>query len=512
MPRAEAYAPVSPVPARLGPAGLPGAWRDATPAGELRLGDALHVARALPDGCVDLVYVDPPFATGRRRSGRAGLGFDDGDAVVAALGPRLVEIHRLLAATGSLVVHLDYRAVHAVKVALDGIFGPARFRNEIIWRYGSGGRAERHFSRKHDSLLWYSRSDRYGFDGDAVARPRSTCPACGETRARWNHLKVETDPDGRRFRTVRSAGRLYRYYDDDRVPPDDVWLDLPHLQQRDPERCGWPTQKPEALLARVIAALSRPGDRVADLCCGSGTTLVAAARLGRRWLGADLSRDALALAATRLVAVTGGPVPVVSHGLVPAAAGGPALADLLALAAPGPGPGIGRLETPHGAVPVLGPYPELTAAALDAVAGSLRAHGEPAALVVAPPPDPGLLPALVRLATDEAPLLLGWLHPAGDAPDDRLLIPSPEVAPLAVATLAPGVLRVVLPAARSLAPTGRVVRATLWHRSAGAPARPLGEVTPGVDGRGEWVVVLPEGSGRLCAVIEDEGGRVALSR
>jgi len=417
-----------------------------------------------------------------------------------------------VAPTGSLVIHLDYRAVHAVKVALDGIFGPARFRNEIIWRYGSGGRAEWHFSRKHDSLLWYSRSDRYPFDGDAVSRPRSRCPACGEDRPRWNHLKVETDADGRRCRTVRSAGRLYRYYDDDRVAPDDVWLDVPHLQQRDPERCGWPTQKPEALLARVIAALSRPGDRVADLFCGSGTTLVAAARLGRRWLGADLSPDALALAAARLAALGGGPVTPVPHGRLPVDVVEMTLAAALALTPAGRGPGIGRLDTPGGDVPVLGPLGSITASGLQELAATLRAHGEPAALVVSPPPAQDLIPTLVALATDDAPILLGWLTPVGEAEaSDRLLVPSPEVAPLVIERLSPGVLRVVLPAARSLAPAGRVVRATLWHRPAEGPVRPLAEVAPGAHGRCEWVVVLAEEFTRLCAVVEDDGGRVALA-
>jgi site-specific DNA-methyltransferase (adenine-specific) len=307
------------------------------PDGHNRLieGDCLAVLRRLPADCLDLVYADPPFFTGRdyplatagRDSGdsAAALGADapltspgvtaptrpeapafgdrwDGGLAgyLAWLTPRLAEMHRLLRPSGSIFVHLDWHAVHYVKCALDGIFGYERFRNQIVWHYDSGGRARTFFPRKHDLILWYSKSARWTFHPAAVGLPRHACPSCGTPRARWNHLRRRVDADGRVYRTIRSAGRLYRYYDDERTLPPDVWLDVGHLQQRDPERLGYPTQKPEALLARIVAACSEPGQVVADFFCGSGTTLAVAQRLGRRWLGVDSSPVAIQVAAERL--------------------------------------------------------------------------------------------------------------------------------------------------------------------------------------------------------------------
>jgi site-specific DNA-methyltransferase (adenine-specific)/adenine-specific DNA-methyltransferase len=292
-------------------------------------GDCLALMRALPARSIDLIYVDPPFYSGRdypRPAARdaaptaaatavasdggaaadhAAAAFADRwegglDDYLAWLTPRLQEMHRLLRPTGSLFVHLDWHAVHYVKCALDGIFGYARFRNQIVWHYASGGRATTSFSRKHDLILWYSRSDRWTFNPTAVGVPRGVCPTCGAARDHWNHLRRHVDADGRVYRTIRSAGRVYRYYDDEPTLPPDVWLDVNHLQQRDPERLSYPTQKPEALLLRIVAACSEPGQVVADFFCGSGTTLAAAQRLGRRWLGVDRSAAAVAIAAARL--------------------------------------------------------------------------------------------------------------------------------------------------------------------------------------------------------------------
>jgi site-specific DNA-methyltransferase (adenine-specific)/adenine-specific DNA-methyltransferase len=306
------------------------------PAGRNRLieGDCLAVMRRLPAATVDLIYVDPPFFSGQNRTlsrhrsaaettptaadGQHGAAPAGGPAAAGPgaafadrwpggladylgwLTPRLREMHRLLGPTGSLFVHLDWHAVHYVKCALDEIFGYERFRNQIVWHYGSGGRPRTFFPRKHDLILWYTKSRRWTFNAEAVGVPRRACPACGGVRGRWNHLRRHVAADGRVYRTIRSAGRLYRYYDDELTLPPDVWLDLSHLQQRDSERLGYPTQKPEALLARIVGACSLPGQVVADFCCGSGTTLVVAERLGRRWIGCDVSPAAVAIAAQRL--------------------------------------------------------------------------------------------------------------------------------------------------------------------------------------------------------------------
>jgi len=283
--------------------------RSVAPSDRLVLGDCLEVMRQLPPASIDLIYVDPPFATGRRFDGLSTRGervaYSDvwsgglGE-YLAWLRPRLASMRGLLRPSGNLVVHLDWRAVHETKVLLDELFGPRNFRNELIWHYGSGGRARRFFHRKHDVLLWYSRSARWKFHGDAVAVPRDRCPQCSTRREQWNHLKRNVDSDGRVYRTIRSAGKIYRYYDDEPAVPPDVWTDISHLQQKDPERQGYPTQKPAALLRRVIGALSAPGDRVADFFCGSGTTCAVAQELGRRWIGCDVSPAAVELTAQRL--------------------------------------------------------------------------------------------------------------------------------------------------------------------------------------------------------------------
>jgi site-specific DNA-methyltransferase (adenine-specific)/adenine-specific DNA-methyltransferase len=273
--------------------------------------DNLDLLRTFPDHCVDLIYIDPPFNSDRDYEGDSTLtdpipAFADRHGSTGAyldfMRPRCVELARALKATGSFYCHCDWHASHYLKVMLDEIFGERSFLNEIVWVYDSGGRATHHFHRKHDILLLYApgaSARSYTFDGRAIAEPRNRCEACGTTLQKWNNLKREVDAEGRVYRTIQSAGKLYRYYDDDPVTPSDVWH-LSHLQQKDPERVGFPTQKPLALLERIIKASSRPGDVVLDAFCGSGTTLAAAQRLGRRWIGIDCSPAACRLAVERL--------------------------------------------------------------------------------------------------------------------------------------------------------------------------------------------------------------------
>ncbi len=270
------------------------------------LGDNLEVLGALPDGCVDLVYIDPPFGTGQRRrldsirtgSGdrtRAGFGgrtyrwetvsslqYQDGmdlDAYLGFLAPRLAEIHRVLAPRGSLYVHLDHHAVHHVRLLLDGVFGPERFLNEIIWAYDYGGRARDRWARKHDNILWYARSASWVFNPEAVDRIPYLAPGLvGPEKA--------------------ARGKL---------PTDVWWMTIVPTGGR--ERTGYPTQKPLRLLERIIRASSNPGDLVADFFGGSGTTAVAAARLGRRHLVVDTNPDAIRITRERLAALTAPPAP-----------------------------------------------------------------------------------------------------------------------------------------------------------------------------------------------------------
>ena len=258
-------------------------------------GDAFAVATALGDGSLDAIYIDPPFGTGTVRTGRGGARSaprytdraDDPDAFVAWLSPLLEHSRRALAPTGSLFVHLDYRAVHYVKVALDRLFGRDQFVNELIWCYAVGGKSRRGFGRKHDTILWYARGEDYAFYPDAVRIPRRG----------GSHMRLV---DGVQEKTDRKTGRVYRYPVHAGKVPEDWWTDVETLNHSDRERTGYPSQKPERLIARVLGAVTVPGDRTADWFAGSGTTAAVAQRLGRRFLTVDREAAAVAVCARRL--------------------------------------------------------------------------------------------------------------------------------------------------------------------------------------------------------------------
>ncbi len=291
-------------------------------------GDCLDALEGLPPECLDLIYIDPPFFTGKTRAAGGGRGagaasFGDSwplgmDEYLDMLRPRLALAHRLLSPAGSIFVHLDWHASHYVKCEMDGIFGADNFRNEIVWSYESGGRATKFFARKHDAILWHTKTTKWKFNPEASAAPRNMCRMCGAPDENRNHMKKSLGPDGRVVRSIRSAGKIYSYADDAPVPASDVWVDIPHLHQKDPERLGYPTQKPEALVARVMASASSEGDVVADFFCGSGTTCAAAARLGRRWIGCDISPAAMDIASKRLRALADAGVSAASFRLVSA--------------------------------------------------------------------------------------------------------------------------------------------------------------------------------------------------
>ncbi len=247
-------------------------------------------------GKVQVVYLDPPFGTGdvfhsRVSSGHARLSLPtywdtmEEPAYLAWMKTVLTGARELLCESGSLYLHIDYRMSAKLRLMLDEIFGEQNFMNEIVWCYKSGGRATKYYPRKHDTILFYRKSAKVYFDISAVGRPRGP-----EKR---NHMRRFIDENGRICFTIRSAGKIYTYYEDSPVFPSDVWDDIEHLQQKDTERVGYATQKPEALLNRVILASSRKGDLVCDLFSGSGTTAAAASKLGRRFLTVDASPIAL---------------------------------------------------------------------------------------------------------------------------------------------------------------------------------------------------------------------------
>jgi len=271
------------------------------PVDRLLLADNLDGLHTVDERSVDLCYVDPPFATGQVRRGRIGADkapsfadqMRDPDLFVAWLRPRLERARDVLCPTGSIFVHLDHRVVHYVKVELDRVFGRSLFVNEIVWCYSVGGKSRRSFARKHDTILWYGRSADYAFYPDAVRVPRKP----------KSHMRVVLDEEGRRVqeKTDRRTGKVYRYPVSDGKIPEDWWTDIETLNRGDRERTGYPTQKPERLIERIVRATTVAGDRVCDFFSGSGTTGVVAQREGRRFALIDRNPDAVALASQRLV-------------------------------------------------------------------------------------------------------------------------------------------------------------------------------------------------------------------
>jgi len=263
-------------------------------------GDNLHVMRQLPSESIDLIYIDPPFFSGRQYNVVFGdqnelRSFSDiweggMPGYLIWLNARLYEMKRLLKKTGSIYVHLDWHAVHYVKVEMDKIFGPDKFRNEIVWYYPNSGLKARSkkFHQVTDSLLFYTKSDTYTFN--PLYKPRKD----GQTRQalrRFNSATKKAD-------MVRDENGKIVYKIINEVLENSLWEQ--GMLSNNPERIGYPTQKPEALIERIVRVLSIEGDVVADFFDGGGTTPAVAQRLGRRWIACDQSRVAVAITADRL--------------------------------------------------------------------------------------------------------------------------------------------------------------------------------------------------------------------
>jgi site-specific DNA-methyltransferase (adenine-specific) len=265
--------------------------------GDIVLGDNLAVMAGYGDGDFRMIYLDPPFNTGRERTARrlrtaaasdgdrTGFGgrryrsqllesssyrdrFDD---YLGFLEPRLREARRLLDPEGTLYLHLDYREAHYVKLLCDEIFGRDCFLNELVWAYDYGAKPRRRWPAKHDTILVYVRDpDGYWFDAEAVEREPYMAPG---------------------LVTPEKAAR-------GKLPTDVWWHTIVPTSGR--ERTGYPTQKPEGLLRRMVLASSRPGDRVADFFAGSGTLGAVAAATGRRYVLVDANPEAVAIMERRL--------------------------------------------------------------------------------------------------------------------------------------------------------------------------------------------------------------------
>ena len=253
-------------------------------------GDNLHVMRNLPNESIDLIYIDPPFFSGREYNTvwgdnnevRSFTDIWEGgiDNYLKWMNVRLFEMRRLLKNTGSIYVHCDWHASHYIKVEMDKIFGYNNFRNEIAWCYSGGGVPKDAFARKHDAILVYSKTK------INVFHPQYK--EYSEKSQRLVKSRGGVSIDGR----VRDLARGKHM--------EDWWTDIQSLQTMDTERIGYPTQKPEALLERIIKASSNEGDVVADFFCGGGTTPVVAQRLNRRWIACDQSRVAIEVTKARL--------------------------------------------------------------------------------------------------------------------------------------------------------------------------------------------------------------------
>lgn len=269
--------------------------------GRVILGDNLSVMSALLpeyEGRINLIYADPPFFTNRKFSARVGRGEDsrkpskwklaegyhdswaDLDFYLQFLYERLSLMHRLLAPNGTLYLHLDWHADAYARLILDEIFGAENFINEIIWAYHGPSPIKTAFNRKHDTILSYAKGKDYVFNVDDIREP-------------YNQNTVNT------FKSSRKAG-FGKIPDLERGKVPEDWWYFPVVARLHNERTGYPTQKPEALLERIIRASSNKGDLVADFFCGSGTTSLVAARNGRKFITCDESMRAVQTARARL--------------------------------------------------------------------------------------------------------------------------------------------------------------------------------------------------------------------
>jgi adenine specific DNA methylase Mod len=268
-----------------------GLWRN-----RLIWGDNLPVMETLLAefaGAIDLIYIDPPFATGNdfflpSQEWAYGDSWGKGlSAYLSMLWPRLQIMHELLSAAGSIYVHIGWEVSAYVQLLMNEVFGAHCLQNMLIYNYGKFHHSKDRWKRDFDVLLFYSKDPRrWTFNHDEVLDEYGK-----RTEVRFDKV----DEEGRRYKFVKGR-RVYRQGG---VTPSSVWR-LSNLQMNAAEAIGYPTQKTEELLTKIVTASSNPGDLVADFFCGSGTTLAVAEKLGRRWIGCDLGRPAVELSRKRL--------------------------------------------------------------------------------------------------------------------------------------------------------------------------------------------------------------------
>ncbi len=266
--------------------------------------DNLRRLSEFPAECIDLIYLDPPFFSNRNYEVIWGdeaevRSFEDRweggiEHYIGWMKERMLEMHRILRPTGVIFLHCDHHASHYLKVMMDDIFTPRRFQNELVWCYRGGGVPKTAWSRKHDTIFFYSKGDEWHFERQYVEYSESTRQVTSRTGRRVNQTEIDLE---------RGA----------HMP--DWWTDINSLQTWDRERLGYPTQKPEALLERILTSCSREGDVVLDPFCGCGTAVVVAEKMRRQWIGIDISPTAVNIMHQRLIKATGGAVSVKTVGL-----------------------------------------------------------------------------------------------------------------------------------------------------------------------------------------------------
>lgn len=212
------------------------------------------------------------------------LGNNDMMAYLTMIAIRLVELHRVLKSTGTIYLHCDPTASHYLKIVMDTIFYPKNFRNEIIWAYRGGGSPKSDFGRRHDVILRYSKTDRYNFYPDSIRIPYQAEGIKRTDNSMWGRHK--------------GVDKVYKPHPLGKVPED--WWPIDVLNANDPERLGYPTQKPEVLMERIIKASSDESDIILDPFCGCGTTIAVAERFHRKWIGIDVTHLAIKLIVNRL--------------------------------------------------------------------------------------------------------------------------------------------------------------------------------------------------------------------
>ena len=314
-------------------------------------GDNLPIMRGMDSESVDLIYLDPPFCSGSNYSAPQGSDAEgaaftdkwtDHDAYLGFMRVRLVELHRILKPTGSIYMHCDPTMSHYLKVMMDAVFVWKNFRNEIVWKRSSAHSNGKQYGRIHDVFLFYTKTDDWNWNPVYTEYDREYIKKCynfvepgtgrkyrkdnlsvpgGAAKGNpqyevmgvaryWRYSKErmqELIRQGRIVQTKPGSVPAYKRYLDEMpgVPLQDLWTDIRLIGCQATERTGYPTQKPLALLHRIIKVSSNPGDVVLDPFCGSGTTLAAADALDRRWIGIDISEKATALSLSRTESARG---------------------------------------------------------------------------------------------------------------------------------------------------------------------------------------------------------------